>query len=94
MPRVHRHEVEAAVRACCAYCDDDHLKGEEFGDAYRQVERIKFYLNEDQCRLVNEGHDREMDRRAKAGGIVISGQHLQPSPEMYETYFWDSTASC
>ena len=90
MPRLHRHEVEAVVRAFCACCDDDDLKGEDFADAYRQVERIKFYLNEDQCRRVNEGHDREMDRRAKSGDIVITGRHLQPSPEMDESSFWDS----
>ena len=89
MPRVHRDEVEEVVRTFCAYCEADHVDGEEFGRLYRELERLVFYLNDEQCRRVNESHDKEMDRRRKSGWIVSMDRHIQPDPEMNGSYFWD-----
>ena len=91
MPRVHRDEVEEVVSAFCACCEFDRVDGEEFGRFYREIERLAFYLSDEQCRRVNASHDKEMDRRLKAGGIAFVDRHIQPDPEMNESYFWDHT---
>ena len=90
MPRVHREDVAEIVDDFCRCCDSKHVNGEEFGRLYERVELFRFYLNDEQCRIVNEKHDQEMDRRLAAGGAKITGRDLKPNPQMNESYFWDS----
>ena len=89
MPRVDKVEVEAAVDAFCEYCDSAFVDGQEFGRLYERVERLAFYLNDEQCDRVNEKHEQEMERRLASGGIRITGRNLQPDPRMNASYFWD-----
>ena len=89
MPRVHRDEVEEVVHTFCACCEADHVDGEEFGRLYRELERLAFYLSDEQCRRVNESHYEEMDRRLKSGGIAFMDRRIQPNPAMNGSYFWD-----
>ena len=89
MPRVYREEVKRAVDTFCEYCDSASVDGEEFSRLHERIERLAFYLNDEQCRRVNEKYEQEMDRRLASGGIKISGRDLQPDPRMEEAYFWD-----
>ena len=89
MPRKDKGEVAAAVDAFCEHCDSTPIDGEEFARLYERVERLAFYLNDEQCHRVNENHEQEMERRFASGGIRISGRNLQPDPRMNASYFWD-----
>ena len=89
MPRVRKAEVESAVNGFCEYCESESVDGEGFGRLYTRVERLEFYLDDEQCRRVNEVYEQEMERRLAAGGIKITKRRLKPNPHMNETYFWD-----
>ena len=89
MPRVDEGEVAAAVDAFCEYCDSLLIDAEEFERLYERIKRLAFYLNDEQCRRVNEKHEQEMERRAESGGVRITGRNLQPDPRMNASYFWD-----
>ena len=89
MPRVHREEVAAAVDAFCEYCDSTPIDGEEFARLYERLERLTFYLNDEQCHRVNEKHEQEMERRFASGESIFTGRNLKPDPRMNESCFWD-----
>lgn len=86
-PKVHRDQIEAAVEAFCDACEADPPDGEEFARTHDQVEKLAFYLNEDQCRRINHAYEKEMRRRLEAGGIAAYPSPLRPHPEMDESYF-------
>ena len=86
-PRVHRDEVEAAVRAFAACCEAESVDGEEFARTHERVKRFAFYLDDGQCRLVNGLHDNEMRRRLEEGGSALSETPLRPNPEMDKSFF-------
>ncbi len=87
MPRVSRREVEDAVRAFCEYPGLEGNDGEEWARRNRQVERLGFYLNEEQCNQVKKAYEKEMDSRLESGGIKAIRTPLQPNPDMDESYF-------
>ena len=87
MPRVQRDEIKQAVDAFCNHCDSTLIDGEEFAKLYKKVERLAFYLNDEQCLRVNEKHEQEMDRRFASGGMRVLGRGLCPNPRMDESYF-------
>ena len=87
-PRVHRSEIEAAVDEFCRYCDAETVEGETWARLYRNVERIQFYLSEEQCLRINEKHDQEMDRRLASGGSKTF-RAIRPNPRMNESHFWE-----
>ena len=93
MPRVHRVEVAAAVDAFSECCDSAPDDREGFARRYGRVKRLAFYLNDEQCRTVNEKHEQEMDRRLTSDGINITETNLQPDPRMNDSYFWDSQSN-
>ena len=90
MPRIYRADVESAVDSFCEYCDSKLIDGEVFERLYRNVKRLAFYINDEQCRRVNEKHEQEMERRLASSGSRIMGRNLQLNPEMNESYFWDT----
>ena len=89
LPRVDKGEVAAAVDAFCEYCDSVPIKADEFERLYERIRRLAFYLNDEQCRRVNEKHEQEMERRTESGGVRITGRNLQPDPRMNASYFCD-----
>ena len=93
MPREHRGEVAATVAAFCECCDSAPVDREKFARLYGRVKRLAFYLNDEQCRRVNEKHEQEMDHRFASDGFKITERNLQPDPRMNESYFWDSQTS-
>lgn len=86
-PRMHRDEVEEAVRAFSACCEATPVDGEEFVRTHDRVEKLAFYLDESQCNLVNELFESEMQRRLEAGGSRLGARPLRPHPDMDESYF-------
>ena len=89
-PQVSREEVEEAVSAFCGYCDSENVDGETWSRANHHVRRLAFYLNEDQCRRVNESYESEMRHRLESGGIALNRRPLKPDPRMDNSYFLDS----
>ena len=89
MPRVSRHKVEDAVRAFCEYSGVQGNDGEEWARLNREVERLSFYLDQEQCDRVNSAYEREMDERLNSGGIKAMRPGLQPNPDMDRSYFED-----
>ncbi|MDE2824571.1 MAG: diadenylate cyclase [Chloroflexota bacterium] len=91
MPRVSRHEVKDAVQAFCEYSGIQNNDGEKWARLNREVERLSFYLDQEQCDRVNAAYDAEMDSRIKAGGIKLMRTPLQPDPDMDDSYFKNET---
>ncbi len=89
MPRVPRHEVEDAVSAFCEYSRMQENDGEEWARLNRLVERLSFYLDQEQCDRVNAAYEKEMDARLAAGGTKLMRTRLQPNPDMDVSYFED-----
>lgn len=90
MPRVRRQQVEETVQAFCEYSGVEGNDGEEWARRDRAVERLVFYLSQEQCDRVNEAYEREMEYRWKSAGFRATRDGLQPNPDMDESYFWDS----
>ena len=89
MPRVRKAEVDSAVSGFCEYCQSGSVDGEAFARLHSRVKRLEFYLDEEQCRKVNEAYEQEMDRRFAAGGFRLSERGLRPNSEMNSSYFSD-----
>ena len=87
MPRVHRSEVEAAVDDFCATCLEDPVDGERFALTHERVQKLSFYLNEEQCQRVNDCYANEMHRRREAGENTAFDSPLRLHPDMDDSYF-------
>ena len=85
--RVHRSDTESAVGAFQACCNSDNVDGEEFARTRDRVKRLAFYLNDAQCKLVNQCWEKEMTRRFEEGGMRIIENPLRPHPDMDDSYF-------
>jgi len=92
-PRVTREHVEAAVAAFCASCEKEPLDGEEFVRTHHRVKAVGFYLDEAQCRRVNDCYETQMRRRFEEAGVSFSEPPLHPHPDMDESYFLESVTS-
>ena len=79
--------MEEAVRAFRACCEAEYVDGSEFARTHDMVKNFVFYLDDEQCRIVNENYEIEMNRRFEAGDIRLSQTPLQPHPDMNESYF-------
>ena len=86
-PRVRREHVEEAVRAFPACCEAEYVDGGEFSRTYDLVKSFAFYLDDEQCRIVNEHYETEMNRRFEGGDLALFLTPLQPHPDMNESYF-------
>lgn len=91
-PRVRREHVKEAVRAFVACCQAEPVDGGEFGRMYDLVKSFAFYLDYEQCRVVNELYVSEMNRRVEAGKTGLFVTPLQPDPDMDESYFLEGIA--
>ena len=89
-PRVRREDVEAAVSALRDCCQAERVDSEAFWRAYERIKRFAFYLDAAQCQLVNELHEKEMERRWEEHGMRVNTTPLKPHPEMDESYFRES----
>ena len=60
---------------------------DKFARTHDLVKSFAFYLDDEQCRIVNEQYENEMNRRFEAGGMRLSKTPFQPHPDMNESYF-------
>lgn len=79
-PRVDRHELEAAVQAISTATLDNYHKPRSFLDDHR------FYVDEEQCRTVNEALERIENEPKEVGRIVIITRRFEPNPAMNSSY--------
>jgi hypothetical protein len=85
-PRVKRSAVQSAVETYLSLSTPGRRQSGR-ADAWNQVERLRFYLSEEQCRLLNEARtalnrwDEEHDR------FIVMWQKFVPNPDMNETYW-------
>ena len=57
------------------------------------LEQCRFYLNAEQCRIVNESLDRIERKPREVGQIVIITERFEPHPAMNDSYLSDDTNS-
>jgi CTP:molybdopterin cytidylyltransferase MocA len=86
-PMVKRSDVQAVVEAFRDAATADSVEGELFARTHDSVKAISFYLDEVQCREVNDLYEHEQDRRLEGGGIAIRESPLRPNPAMNDSYF-------
>lgn len=79
-PRVDRTKIEAAVTAIGSATPKNYHKPRSFLDDHR------FYLDEEQCRRVNEALDRIESDSRELGRIVIVTERFTPHPAMNASY--------
>ena len=79
--------MEEVVRAFRACGEAEYVDGGEFARTHDLVKSFAFYLDDEQCRIVNEHYEIEMNRRFEAGGTRLSQTPLQPHLDMNESYF-------
>lgn len=53
------------------------------------MEKHRFYLDEAQCRIVNEALDRIENSPTEVGQIIFQTQRFEPHPAMNDSYFKD-----
>jgi hypothetical protein len=87
-PRITRAIIERALetyRRLTTEEDDAEMRA----NALERLEQLRFYLNAEQCALVNELERAYQERRLAEGGIMITGSPFKPDPAMDESYFLD-----
>ena len=86
-PRIDRHAVEQAVSAFCSVCDSDRMDWHQYHRTRSAVEKIEFYLNDEQCERLNDSNGRvEYNGRSPRLRLLLSHQFL-PDVEMNDSYF-------
>ncbi|POR41807.1 diadenylate cyclase [Methylobacterium sp. V23] len=79
-PRVERSKINGAVIAISSATLDNYHKPRSFLDDHR------FYLNAEQCRVVNEALDRIESESREIGQVVILTSRFEPHPAFNESY--------
>ena len=86
-PRIDRRAVEQAVSAYCSVCDSDGMDWRQYHRTRSAVERVEFYLNDEQCERLNASNGRvEYSGRSRRLKSALSRQFL-PDAEMNDSYF-------
>jgi hypothetical protein len=87
-PRITRAAIERALETYqrLTTSDDD---AEMRANALERLEQLRFYLNAEQCALINELERAYQERRLAEGGIMITGSAFKPDPAMNDSYFLD-----
>lgn len=85
-PRVRRSTVQGAVEKYLSLATPGDYPSGRY-DAWEQVKGLKFYLSDDQCRLLNEARA-ALDRWAEEHSYFREiAPDLAPNPAMNETYW-------
>jgi hypothetical protein len=83
-PRIDRVRIEAAVAALGTATLENYHKPRAF------LDDLRFYLNEEQCQIVNEALDRIESEPREVGRIVIVTERFTPHPAMNVSYLKDN----
>jgi hypothetical protein len=84
--RVRRSTVQQAVDKYLSLATPGRRQSGR-ADAWEQVRRLKFYLSEDQCRLLNEAKEAVEQWNEEHGYFREIVSPLAPDPDMNETYW-------
>jgi hypothetical protein len=79
-PRVSAQALENLVRCLESATTDDYY------EPRNELDRLRFYLNEDQCRRANASLVKLDQETLEEGCIVISIREFCPDPEMSDAY--------
>lgn len=86
-PRVEKTRITEALEAIRQATLDNYHHPRSFLDEHR------FYLNADQCRIVNEALDRIENEPTEVGQIVLITPRFEPHPAFNDGYLEDAAAS-
>ncbi len=86
-PRLERNRIQTAVAEIAIATLDNFHKARSFLDENR------FYLNAEQCRIVNEALDRIESEPTEIGRIVIMTRRFEPHPAFDPSYLSDGPPS-
>lgn len=87
-PKVHRDVIEEAVSSFCAVCDAERIDWLMYRRARAAVEKLEFYLSEEQCERLNACSARLADReRSNRTVAAMSRRPFRPDIEMDDSYF-------
>jgi hypothetical protein len=87
-PRITRATIERALETYQRFTTEND-DAEMRATALERLEQLRFYLNTEQCALINELERAYQERRLAEGGIMITGSPFKPDPAMDESYFLD-----
>ena len=86
-PRIDGCVVEQAVSAFCSVCDSDRMDWRQYHRARSAVEKVEFYLNDEQCERLNASNRRvQYSGRSRRIQSALNHQ-FQPEVEMNDSYF-------
>ncbi len=88
--RVDPQRLEDALAKFESTIETDRLDGEPYARERREIERLAFYLNAEQCDRANFVDQQIWSGRAKRGGITLHQPRFRPHPEMDDSYFIES----
>jgi len=88
-PRITRTTVERALETYQRLTTGDDDDAEMRANALERLEQLRFYLNAEQCALINELERAYQEHRLAEGGIMITGSAFKPDPATDESYFLD-----
>lgn len=84
--RVKRSAVQRAVEKYLSLATPGERQSGR-ADAWDQVRQLRFYLSEDQCRLLNEARAALNRWNEEHDRFIVIEQELVPSPDMNDTYW-------
>ena len=87
MPRIDRAQVEAAIEDFIRCCEQEEVDRAEFLRTYEQLMGLKFYLNDEQCQLVNSIYAREETQVSAVNSIRFIQPPIESDTEMDESIF-------
>jgi len=82
-PQIERKQLDKFITMLSNATHETFHKARNFLDEHR------FYLNEEQCKIVNASLERIEDELRKVGQIIFSTNRFTPHPEMNDSYFKD-----
>lgn len=93
-PRVRRSVVENAVNALTCSVQEVPLRRRVYAEALNAVERLRFYLSEEQCRMANDAvatAEAKMHREEET--VLFPSDKFVPNPRMDESHFLPHAAT-
>jgi hypothetical protein len=86
-PRVPRRLLDDAIDRYQRLTTAKELDLELRSDAYDVIEKLAFYMSEEQCELVNRLEAEFQQGQLDRGGFMIQRAPFQPHPAMNDSYF-------
>lgn len=88
--RVDPQSLEDALTKLESTIETDRFDGEPYARERREVERLAFYLSDEQCERANSVDRQVWSGRAERGGITLRRPPFKPHTEMDDSYLIES----